>query len=476
MNRQQFQVRKYTERIAQFGEGNFLRAFADWMVQRMNKDIDFDGGVVAVQPINQGMISKLNDQEGLYTVYLNGIKSGEAVSEHELIDCITRGINPYENYKDFLELAKSEHLRFVISNTTEAGISYEPVDQLTDEPPSSFPAKVTVMLYRRFEQFKGNPEKGLIFLPCELIDRNGDNLKRIVLQYAEEWKLSDVFKTWVKQYNVFTNTLVDRIVPGFPKDKIQEINEALGYDDQLVVEGEQFHLWVIEGPEQVKAEFPADRCDLNVIFTDDMQPYRTRKVRILNGAHTVMVPVAYLYGIEYVRESMEDDVIGAFVKESIYNEIIPTLSLPDKDLKSFANDVLDRFRNPYLKHALISISLNSFSKFKARVLPSLLAYVEIQGSLPSNICISLAAMFAFYKGEVVGKTIALNDDPKVLDFAKSTWGAFEEHADLKKVVQAFLSEASFWGQDLTLVNGMVDSVSDNLKIIIEGNIEKLLKK
>ena len=364
INRKTIQGSTYPLRILQFGEGNFLRAFANWMIHKMNKETGFNAGVAIVQPIESGLIDILNAQDGLYTLYLNGIKDGKAISEHEVIDCIQRGIDPYQNYSGYLENADNPDLRFVISNTTEAGIVYNPEDKLNDAPQSSFPGKLSALLYRRFKTFNGASDKGLIIIPCELIDRNGDQLKKIVLQYAQDWNLGSAFVTWINDDNIFCNTLVDRIVPGYPKGRMEEITAELGYKDNLVVEGEQFHLWVIEGPTSVKDEIPSEACGLNVVFTDDMEPYRTRKVRILNGAHTTLVPVGYLYGIDKVRESIEDEVVGTFLKDVIFNEICPTLDLPEDELNQFANDVLDRFKNPYLEHELISIALNSTSKFK----------------------------------------------------------------------------------------------------------------
>jgi len=467
----------YPERILQFGEGNFLRAFANWMIHKMNKEAGFDAGVVAVQPIDQGLVKMLNDQDGLYTLYLNGIKNGEVISEHEVIDCIQRGLNPYTNYEEYLAIADNPDLRFVISNTTEAGISYSEGDQLEDAPAKSFPAKLTALLFKRFETFKGDASKGLIFIPCELIDRNGDNLRRIILQYAQEWNLGNDFTAWLENDNIFCNTLVDRIVPGYPKSKIDEITKELGYKDNLVVEGEQFHLWVIEGPESVKDEFPSESTGLNVVFTDNMEPYRTRKVRILNGAHTSMVPVAYLYGIETVRESVEDEVIGQYIKDVIFNEICPTLDLPEAELNSFANDVLDRFKNPYLVHALMSISLNSISKFKTRVLPSILEYQKRKNALPEKLVLSFAALIAFYKGEVNGKTIALNDDKEVLDFFNTTWSGYNGSEDsLNTLATTVLSKSDFWGQDLTEIAGLTEDVARNIGVILNGGMKAALAK
>lgn len=471
LNRNTVNVNSYTERILQFGEGNFLRAFADWMIHEMNKKANFDAGVVAVQPIDQGLIKMLNDQDGLYTLYLNGIKNGKAISEHEIIDCIQRGINPYTNYTDYMAIAENPDLRFVISNTTEAGIAYNENDKLNDSPQSSFPGKLTALLHKRFQSFGGASDKGLIIIPCELIDKNGDNLKRIILQYAQDWSLGSDFIEWVNEDNIFCNTLVDRIVPGYPRDKMDAITKELGYKDNLVVEGEQFHLWVIEGPESVKEEIPAEACDLNIVFTDNMEPYRTRKVRILNGAHTSLVPVGYLYGIDRVRESIEDDVVGSFLKEAIFNEICPTLDLPESELNQFSNDVLDRFKNPYLEHELMSISLNSISKYKTRVLPSVIEYIKRKKELPNHLLFSLAALMAFYKGDRNGDEINLKDDLPVLNFFKYQWG----HNNAEEIVHNTLMNTDFWGVDLLEFEGFEKAVLGHLELITENGMAKALK-
>ncbi|MBV1887990.1 MAG: tagaturonate reductase [Urechidicola sp.] len=472
LNRTTVQVNTYTERILQFGEGNFLRAFANWMIHEMNKKASFDAGVVAVQPIDQGLIKMLNDQDGLYTLYLNGIKNGKAISEHEIIDCIQRGINPYENHADYMAVAENPDLRFVISNTTEAGIAYNENDSLNDAPQSSFPGKLTALLFKRFVAFNGTSDKGLIIIPCELIDRNGDNLKRIILQYASDWNLGEEFIKWINEDNIFCNTLVDRIVPGYPRDKMDAITNELGYKDNLVVEGEQFHLWVIEAPTSVKDEFPSEQCGLNVIFTDNMEPYRTRKVRILNGAHTSLVPVGYLYGIDKVRESLEDAVVGKFLQDALLKNICPTLDLPKEELTQFTNDVMDRFRNPYLEHALMSISLNSISKFKTRVLPSVLEYVKRTNELPSHLLFSLASLIVFYKGERNGTPIALNDNQEVLDFFRNLWC---EPFNTNEVVEITLKNVDFWGTDLTKILGFQSEVQKHLNAILSKGMKNALE-
>jgi len=456
-------------RVLQFGEGNFLRAFADWMIQQMNEKAGFEAGLAVIQPIEQGRVSDLNQQDGLYTVLLTGSQHGKPVQEVSLVDCIQKGIDPYRDFNDFLGAAREPDLRFVISNTTEAGIAFAEEDSWDDEPPSSFPAKLARVLYERFRFFEGAPDKGLVIIPCELIDRNGDHLREIVFRYVDHWRLSTAFRTWVESNCSFCNTLVDRIVPGFPKDRIQELTAELGYEDKLVTEGERFHLWVIEGPTTLAKAFPAAEAGLNVIFTEDMTPYRTRKVRILNGAHTAMVPMGYLKGLRTVRETVEDADLGPWISNLIFEEIIPTLDLPQEELESFAQDVLDRFRNPYIQHYLISIALNSISKFKSRVLPSLLGYVERKGRLPERIVLAFAALIRLYKGvDLQGESINLKDDDEALIFFRDLW--VTESEDLPHLVEKVLTRADYWGRDLNEVKGLKARLVANLKRMEEGEL------
>ena len=471
LNRAAVESKSYSNKIIQFGEGNFLRAFVNWMVHTMNQQAGFDAGVVVIQPIKHGLVDMLNEQDGLYTVNLNGIKNGTPLNEYELIDCIQQGINPYSDYDAYLKLAKDPNFRFVVSNTTEAGITYNANDTLADSPPISFPAKLTALLHKRFVHFNGASDKGFIFLPCELIDKNGENLKRIILKYANDWQLGDAFVHWIENDNVFCNTLVDRIVSGYPKNRIEKIHQTLGYQDNLVVEGEQFHLWVIEGLGAFEKEIPAEACGLNIIFTQDLTPYRTRKVRILNGAHTSLVPVGYLYGIDKVRESVQDPVVGTFIQEAIAENICPTLDFPANELTQFSNDVLDRFRNPFLDHQLISISLNSVSKYKTRVLPSVLKYIETKNELPKHLLFSLAALVVFYSGNRNGNRIELKDDKEVLDFFKNQW----EGSDINAIVKTTLSNTAFWEVDLTSYKGVLDFVQNKVADIVTLGMKKALE-
>jgi tagaturonate reductase len=454
------------EKVIQFGEGNFLRAFVDWMIDEMNNKSGFNGSVAVVQPLQLGMVDQLNAQDGLYTLYLQGMKNGAAVREHKVIDSVSRGIDPYQHYDEYMKLATSSDLRFVVSNTTEAGIAYDANDRLEDEPQNSFPGKLTAFLYRRFQAFEGASDKGLIIIPCELIDRNGEKLKNIVLQYAGLWQLGQEFARWVEEANTFCCSLVDRIVPGYPKDDIVEITDELGYEDKLVVVGEQYHLWVIEGPQWIKEEFPAEEAGLNVLVVDDMTPYRTRKVAILNGAHTAMMPVAYLYGLDTVGEAIEHETVGAYMRGMLEEEIIPTIDLPREELQAFAEDVVDRFRNPFVQHYLMSISLNSISKFKTRDLPSLIKYTEITGQLPKKLTFSLSALIFFYNGRRGEEKIQLADDADILEWFASLWGNWDSmDSGLRAITAEVLAAESHWGRNLTDVPGLLDLATEYLIVI-----------
>ncbi len=409
-----------TERFIQFGEGGFLRGFADWMIQKINEKTEFEGSVVVVQPIEMGMCDMLTAQNCNYTHIIRG----EEGVEKSVIDVISRCVNPYRDFDAYLALAAQPALRYVISNTTEAGITFNAADKESDTPPASFPAKATKLLKRRFDLGLD----GFIFLPCELIDRNGDNLKRCVLQYADLWELGEAFKTWVCEKNVFCNTLVDRINTGYPKE--EKID--LGYEDKMVNTSEYFHLWVIETDYDLEAELPFAKAGLNVIVTPDaLEKYRTRKVRILNGAHTSMVPYALLCGFDTVKSCMDDDAMRAYLRKCVFEEIIPTLDLPRAELLDYAENVLTRFANPYIKHYLTSIVLNSVSKFKVRVLPSILEYKKRFGTYPETLCFALAKLIEFYR---VG---APNDVAEVTAFMQTHTTA------------EILANKALWDADLT---------------------------
>ncbi|MCL2365144.1 MAG: tagaturonate reductase [Defluviitaleaceae bacterium] len=385
--------------IAQFGEGNFLRAFADEMIDAANKAEVFDGGVAIIKPIPLGDLSKFEAQGLKYNVVLRGMQNGEAVVTHRRIDCICSVVDPYVDFSAYLGIARGEALRFVISNTTEAGIAFDAADAFENKPAHSFPGKLTQFLYERYVFFAGAADKGLIVLPAELIEQNGSKLRDFVLDYIKLWALPDAFAAWVRDTCLFCNTLVDRIVSGYPADEAQELARTLpdGRDDLMVV-GEPFGLWVIahERYEAVQAAFPLDKAGLPVVFCADETPYRVRKVRLLNGAHTTMVFAAHLSGFETVGEAMADATMRAFVKRVLYDEIAPTVPLGIQEVRAFADSVIERFDNPFIKHRLLSIALNSVSKWKTRVMPTLLDYQAATGNFPSGICLGLAAMKIFY--------------------------------------------------------------------------------
>ncbi|WP_236894592.1 tagaturonate reductase [Clostridium beijerinckii] len=470
------EFKTYPEKVLQFGEGNFLRAFVDWQIDKMNDEADFNGSVVVVQPLENGLVDMLNDQDCLYTLYLQGVQNGQASKTHKVINSISRGINPYRDYNEYLKVAENPDLRFIVSNTTEAGIAFDENDTLNGGCQKSYPGKLTAFLYHRFNAFNGDDSKGFIIIPCELIDRNGEKLKEIVLKYAEVWNLGQDFIDWINNANTFCCSLVDRIVPGYPRDTIDEVREELGYDDNLVDVGEIFHLWVIEGPQSIKDELPIEKAGLNVKVVDDMTPYRTRKVRILNGPHTAMVPVAYLYGLETVGEAVDHEVIGRYVHDVIYDEIIETLDLPHEELVEFADAIIERFQNPYVKHYLMSIALNSLSKYKTRDLPSLTEYLKRKGTLPKKLVFSLASLIEFYKGKRGDEDIQLADDEDILELFKELWEKYDGTKEgLNKIVTSVLAYEKNWGSNLNEIPNLADEISRYLEIIEKVGMKEAVK-
>lgn len=463
------------ERVLQFGEGNFLRAFVDYFIDMMNEKADFNSKVVLVQPIaNQGgfnLADIINEQEGLYTLYLRGFENGQKVNDKRVISCVSRCLNVYSDYEAVMACADHPELRYITCNTTEAGITYDSACQFTDTPPSTYPAKLTQFLYRRFQKFGQEPGKGFVILACELIDDNGKELEKCVLRYAKQWALGETFIQWIENENIFCSTLVDRIVTGYPRSEAASINEENGYEDNIIDTGEVFGFWVIEGPESLKEELPFEKAGLPVLITDNHKPYKQRKVRILNGAHTSMVLGAYLAGQDIVRDCMNDDIILSFMNKAIYKEIIPTLSLSGEDCKDFAAAVTERFKNPFIDHALLSISLNSTSKWRARVMPSLEGYVNKFGKLPACITASFAFYIAFYRGTELtdagltakrpnGDSYTISDDRAVLEF-------YYQHKDdsAKDLVHAVCTNTDFWGKDLTEIPGFEAEVTKMLENI-----------
>ncbi len=450
-------------KVMQFGEGNFLRAFVDWILQKMNNAKVFDGGVVVVQPMPFGRVENLKEQDGLYTLYLQGLQNGKAERVHEVIDVLEDYLNPFTDYAKYLDYAKSTDLEFIISNTTEAGIAFDPTDTDFSVTPKSYPGKLLAFLKARYDYFNGDLTKGLEIIPCELIDYNGDTLKHVLVELANNNKMDQKFIEWVTKANRFYNTLVDRIVPGYPRNEDKKLWEDLGYIDNNMVVGEIFHLWVIDGPKGLEAKLPAPKAGLNVLFVDSIKPYKERKVKILNGSHTCLVPVSYLSGIDTVRETIEDQQLGKFVKEFIFNEVVPTINIPQDQMISYANSVLERYSNPFVRHELMSIALNSVTKYKTRILPTVLQNINDLKKMPKHALFSLAALMYFYRGKRGNEDIKLADDPWAIELFQKLWNEFDgTKAGCKKIVETVLGLEHHWELNLNTLPGVTDFVTDCL--------------
>lgn len=460
------------EQVLQFGGGNFLRAFVDWMIDHLNKHTDFSSDVIIVKPTARGDYRELREQDGLFHVVLQGIQRGQPIEEKILIDCVSRVIHPYREWTAYLDSAEQASIRYIVSNTTEAGIAFSEKDQFEDHPPEEFPGKLTQWLYRRFQYFEGDSAKGCVLLPCELIEQNGTVLRQCILKYADHWGLPPGFKQWIEAHNIFCNTLVDRIVSGYPEAEAGALQKELGYEDPLLVAGEYYHSWVIQGPEFLAKELGFDQTELNVKFVDDLKPYRTLKVRMLNGAHTAMVPVGYLSGMRSVREVMEEPNLSNYIQQLLQLEVMLTLDTSKQELEDFAQAVTDRFLNPGIHHQLISIALNSTSKYKTRLLPSLLAYYRREQTLPPRIVLALAALIVFYRGEWQGETIPLNDDQDRILFLGDLWIKFE--AEPETISTAVLGRTDWWGEDLNQIPNLTYLLARFIQLIIQKGMYKTL--
>lgn len=454
-------------KFLQFGQGNFMRGFFDWQIDLLNERSGLNAGVVVVRPRGGSGSPLLDVQDGLFTTVVRGLdEDGTPVSECRTISCVQREINPATMYGDYLALAPLPQLRFIVSNTTEAGIAVNDSDAFDDAPPSTFPAKLARLLFERYTHFDGSLDKGVVLLPCELIEQNGPALRAAVLHFARLWQLDAGFAAWIDSACVFCSTLVDRIVTGYPQGEGAEIEAGLGYRDQFLVAAEYYYLFVIEGPAWLADELKLAGANLNIQLVDDITPYKKRKVGILNGGHTALVPVALLAGLETVGEAVNDEQVGGYLADTLAQEIIPALPLPQDELQQFARDVLLRFRNPYIQHRLASIALNSWSKFAARIAPQLLRYVEVQGRLPQRLVLALAATIRLYRGDV----IALSDDAATLDWFKSAWSDVDSgKQSLAQLAQGWLANEKVWGRDLNAVPGLVQAVTTALvRITADG--------
>ncbi|WP_114792048.1 tagaturonate reductase [Niabella yanshanensis] len=458
----------YPVKIMQFGEGNFLRAFVDWMIDKANNDGIMDHGIALVQPIGGGEVVKqiFEKQDNLYHVYLEGIKDKQPVKEVALIKSITDIINPYTEYKKYEELFLNEGLELIFSNTTEAGIRYEEGDDLNAEPPKSFPAKMTALLHKRFQKFNGDAAKGLQIVCCELIEDNGSTLREFVIKHAQANNLGDAFINWVKTANHFYDTLVDRIVPGFPKETIKEIQEEIGFEDNLVVKGEYFHVWAIGGDSSIKEKLPLDKAGLNVLFMDDIRPFRAKKVRVLNGAHTAMVPVALQLGCETVMDAFNTPEVEQFINRMVAEEVLPGIGEDPEELKAFAAKILERFYNPYLKHYLKDISLNSLSKWETRDFPTVADNYNKLGKQAKLTTFSLAALLVLYSGQSE-VSFTPNDTPEFVQFIQSTFNK----EDIKGWVNGIISNDKIWTAPLKNLPGFTDEVAALVETILSKGMK-----
>ena len=472
-------------KVLQFGEGGFLRAFVDYFFDLANEKAGYNGKIAVVQPIATGRMKEINAQDGLYTVYLRGLNNGEKVVEKRIVSSIDKVINPYEDFDALMAYATDENIRFIVSNTTEAGIAYDPSCALDDKPASSFPAKVTQVLYERFNKCGGKDARGFVFLSCELIDHNGDELKRCVNCYIDQWKLSAEFKSWVNEDNVFCSTMVDRIVTGYPRAEADALNEENGYIDDNLDTGEIFAVWYIEGPEYLNDELPFKKIGLPIIVTPDCRPFKQEKVRILNGVQTTITLASYLAGHDIMRFALKDKNVADFASNVVYKEIIPTLPYSEEfpftkeDLLEYARVIFDRLNNPFIDHQLMAISLNTTSKWRARVLPSLLEYANTFGKVPVGLTLGFCAYLCFYHGFELrenglvntrdGKEYLINDDRAILEF-------YYEHRNdtLSELAEVVMAKEDWWGLDLRTVPTFLSECKRLLeKIEKEGMAEAI---
>ena len=492
------------EKVLQFGTGNFLRGYIDWMIDELNGRGLFNGSVAVVQSTSRGRGNLLNEQNGLYTVLTRGVENGLIVDRRRIVTSISRSLAADYDWPAILEIVRRPELRLVCSNTTEAGIEYVKQPLRKSTAPSTFPARLAALLYDRYQTFGGDPDSGVIILPCELIENNGSVLREIVLQHAGDWHLEEGFLSWLDEAVPFLNTLVDRIVPGFPEEEAIELFGELGYEDKLLTAAEPYHLLVIEGPEHLKDEFPFHEAGLNVVWTADLAPYRTRKVRVLNGAHTSSVLAAFHAGLNTVGEMMADDLARRYLQQAVFNEIVPVLPMGRDETQAFAETVFERFSNPFIRHELLAISLNSVSKWKVRVLPTLRDYLDANETqppvaptlqpypdadhsppptLPPVLTFSLAALIRFYEGKLDesemtgtrdGEEYPIRDNPEYLEIFAYCWDDFHRDGCLDRLVERILSNATLWDEDLTLVPGLGEAVRGHLDTIMDNGMRNAM--
>lgn len=466
-------VRQAPVTILQIGEGNFLRGFFDWMIQLCRDKGLYDGGIAVMQPRPTGKanIEKLMEQDGLYTLVIRGLRDGKPIEEKRIISVFSRMFNAYAEWDAFVRMAENPDLTFVVTNTTEAGLVYRP-EALTDGPIQSTPGKLAFLLHHRFQTFAGAEDRGLIFLPCELLERNGDTLREGILQYAKDWGYSQDFINWVNDRNRFLNSLVDRIVTGYPDDEQAERWFAeWGYRDGMLNTAEPYHLWAIEAEPGMDDLLPLRKAGLNVHWTDDLTPYQQRKVRLLNGAHTWMAPLGLLHGVEHVRAFLEHPNLGRKIRDTVFRELVPTLPYPETEMKAYAKTVFERFANPYTRHRLADIALNSLGKFNVRLLPALAHYAERNEPIPEGLVLGLTGLLRYLKvtasddGRHVGTSLSgipyeVRDNPAALERIAGIWADAANGEPLSVTLRKLLSDTSLWDQNMAEWPGLAEAVAD----------------
>ena len=454
------------ERIVQFGTGAFLRAFVEYFVDEANRQGKFNGSIVAVSSTGSSRDAVLNEQHGLFTLATEGVAAGAARQRYRVVGSLSRALSARDEWDAILDVARDPHIDIIVSNTTEVGIVFDERDRADAHPPVSFPGKLTRFLVERAIAFDYDPARGVVVIPCELIDANGDTLRELVHAFAGKWSLDPAFARWLDDAVVFCNTLVDRIVPGAPiPAEAERLSTLFGYRDGLMTTCEPYALFAIQGDDALRRRIGFAGADARIIITPDIQPYRERKVRVLNGAHTISVPAALLAGLDTVRDAVTDERIGRFMRRAMLDEIVPTIDAPDAE--AFAREALERFANPYIRHALIDITLYGTTKMRVRVVPSIVAYAERTGRAPAALAFGFAAYLAFMRGEVQTERraagLAVPDDPAG-ERVRDAWHDIDLHssAAIASLARAICADRELWGTDLTAVTGFADAVAEHL--------------
>lgn len=475
------------EKILQFGSGGFLRAFADYFIDRANRQGVFNGRIVVVQSTGGSRGNTLHEQGGLFTLCVQGLENGAPLESYTVISSISRTLSAHEEWLHVLQCAANPQLELVLSNTTEVGIAFDESDALALQPPRSFPGKLVAFLYERFKIFNGAADKGLIIIPCELVDNNADLLREIVLKLAQKWELGEAFAQWLMHANRFCNSLVDRIVPGTPvPEALSQHAQKLGYEDRLLTCAEVYSLWAIQGEDVLRRRLAFAAVNPTIIVTEDITPYRERKVRILNGTHTLTVPAAFLLGNRIVRDNMNHALTAKFIERIIFDEIVPSLEVDRESATVFAHEVLARWRNPFLQHKLIDITLHSTSKMRARNVPTILRYYQKMKKTPRLIAFGFAAYLLFMRGtekqngKFYGKRgeelYPINDEQAEYFFERWRHVNAAELATIEDFVKTVCGNENLWGASLAALAGFVETVSTELQQLLQRGVEETLRK